>query len=538
MKRSLTVEQAIGQRLLLAFQGKDRPSEEIVQGLREYRAGGITFFRSLNIENPAQVRQLTDQLQALARELDLPPLLIATDQEGGQLMAIGEGTTPLPGNMALGATGSAELARKAGVVLGRELAAMGVNVNYAPCVDVNNNPDNPVVGIRSFGEDPAAVCKLGAAIIQGIQSQGVAATAKHFPGHGDVPSDSHYGLPSVPYSLERFEAVELPPFQAAIDAEVQMVMTAHLALPAIDGPDAPPATLSRKILTGLLRQRLGFQGVTITDAMDMHAIRQGEYLGEDALRAINAGADLLLLTSDRHDQERVYQALLQAAKNGGVDAGELDSALGRILALKDWLGKQTPAPDLSVVGCAEHRKVADDIAEGSVTLVRDQAGLIPLRLRPDQRVAVVMPKPQDLTPADTSSYVVPALASSLRHYHTAVDEFIVPFGPEAEDVATLCTQLGGYDLLLVGTLNAANQPGQQMLVREMLKTGIPTIVAALRLPYDLASFPEALTFVCTYGILEPSLRALAKMLFGEGKFSGSLPVGIPGMYLMGHRLSR
>ncbi|MGZ6316976.1 MAG: glycoside hydrolase family 3 protein [Anaerolineales bacterium] len=538
MKRSLTMEQALGQRLLLAFQGKDRPSEEIVQALREYRAGGLTFFRSLNIENPAQVRRLTDQLQALVRGLDLPPLLIATDQEGGQLMAIGEGTTPLPGNMALGATGSAELARKAGEVLGRELAAMGVNVNYAPCVDVNNNPINPVVGIRSFGEDPAAVCKLAAAMIQGIQSQGVAATAKHFPGHGDVPSDSHYGLPSVPYSLERLEAVELPPFQAAIDADVQMVMTAHLALPAIDGPDAPPATLSRKILTGLLRQKLGFQGVTITDAMDMHAIRQGEYLGEDALRAFQAGADLLLLTSDSGDQKRVYQALLQAAKNGAVDAGELDASVGRILALKAWLGKQPPAPDLSVVGCAEHRRVADEISEGAVTLVRDQGGLIPLRLRPDQRVAVVTPKPQDLTPADTSSYVVPALASSLRGYHRAVDEFIFPFSPEAEDIAVLCTRLAGYDLLLVGTLNAVNQPGQQMLVRGLLKTGIPTIVAALRLPYDLGSFPEAPTYVCTYGILEPSMRALAKMLFGAGKFSGRLPVGIPELYRAGYRLER
>ncbi len=453
-------------------------------------------------------------------------------------MAIGEGTTPLPGNMALGATGSAELARKAGVVLGRELAAMGVNVNYAPCVDVNNNPANPVVGIRSFGEDPAAVCRLAAAMIEGIQSQGVAATAKHFPGHGDVPGDSHYVLPSVPYSLERLEAVELPPFQAAIDAGVRMVMTAHLALPAIDGPDAPPATLSRNILTGLLREKLGFHGVTITDAMDMHAIRQGEHLGEEALRAIHAGADLLLLTSDSGDQERVYKTLLQAATSGGLEALESDAAVSRILALKDWLSEQPAKPDLSVVGCAEHLRVADEIAEGSATLVRDQAGLIPLRLRPDQRVAVVMPKPQDLTPADTSSYVVPALASSLRQYHTAVDEFIVPFSPSEEEVAALCTRLAGYDLLLVGTLNAANQPGQQMLVRGLLKTGIPTIVVALRLPYDLASFPEASTYVCTYGILEPSMRALAKMLIGEGEFSGRLPVGIPGLYRAGYRLER
>ena len=210
------IGQAIGQKLLLAFAGKDRPSKEIVQALDELHGGGITLFRSLNIDHPAQVRELTDQLQRLARALGLPPLLIATDQEGGQLMAIGNGATQLPGNMALGATGSTELARRAGQVLGRELAAMGVNVNYAPCVDVNLNPANPVVGLRSFGENPAEVARLGSAMVEGIQSQGVVATAKHFPGHGDTAVDSHHGLPVVPHSLERLNRVELPPFQACL----------------------------------------------------------------------------------------------------------------------------------------------------------------------------------------------------------------------------------------------------------------------------------------------------------------------------------
>ena len=538
MNPSLTIQQAIGQKLLLAFKGKDQPSDEIIKALREYQASGITLFRSFNIEKPAQVRHLTDQLQRLARTLDLPPLLIAVDQEGGQLMAIGEGTTQLPGNMALGATGSVELARRAGEVLGRELAAMGINVNYAPCVDVNLNPQNPVVGIRSFGENPDLVAELASAMVEGIQSQGVAAAAKHFPGHGDTASDSHHGLPSIPHALERLQAVELLPFRAAIRAGAKLTMTAHLTLPALDGPDAPPATLSRNILNNLLRQELGFEGVIVTDAMDMHAIRQGEFLGEDAVRAVNAGVDLLLLTSDPADQERVHRALIQAAQDNALGVDEIHASANRIATLKDWISKHITSPDLSTIGCLEHQKVADEIAQQSITLVRDWANLLPLRLNSGQRIAVVIPKPQDLTPADTSSYIVPALASSLRAYHQFVDEFLVPYAPVESDISTLLVQLEDYDLVIIGTLNAYTQSGQSNLVREILKTGIPAIVVALRLPYDLAAFPGAPTYLCTYSILEPSMRALAKAVFGHGEINGHLPVAIPGLYEAEYHLSR
>lgn len=522
----------IGQKLLLAFQGKE-PTPEIIYALKNYKPGGLTFFRSLNIDNPTQVRQLTDSLQRIARDLGLPPLLIATDQEGGQLMAIGEGTTPLPGNMALGATGSPHLARKAGEVLGRELAAMGVNVNYAPSCDVNINPQNPVIGIRSFGENPSSVAKLSAAMIEGIQSQGVAATAKHFPGHGDTDGDSHHGLPSVPHTLEHLQGVEFPPFQAAIAADAKLMMTAHLALPAIDGADAPPATLSRRILTGLLREELGFNGVTITDAMDMHAIRQGDALGEDALRAVAAGADLLLLTSDPDDQKRVYKSLVSAIQNGELNEESISESVERILSLKRWLAEY-PQQDLNVTGCAEHQAVADEIAARSITLVRDDSNLLPLKLNPEYRVAAIIPKPIDLTPADTSSYVTPKLGTAIRQYHSTVDEFVLSYAPEDGEIASLLGHLPDYDMLIIGTLNAYASPAQADFVRQALKLGIPSVAVALRLPYDLIVFPEATTYVCTYSILEPSMRALAKALFGEIGFEGKLPVSIPNLYPLGH----
>lgn len=524
----MDIEHAIGQKLLLAFEGKE-PSPEIISALKNYRPGGLTLFRSLNIENPTQVRQLTDSLQRLAREMGLPPLLIGTDQEGGQLMAIGEGTTPLPGNMALGATGSAELTRKAGAVLGQELAAMGVNINYAPSCDVNINPRNPVIGIRSFGENPAEVALLAGAMIEGIQSAEIAATAKHFPGHGDTGGDSHHGLPSVPHRIERLREVEFPPFQAAIAANVKLMMTAHLALPALDGPDAPPATLSRHILHGLLREELGFDGLIITDAMDMKAIRQGDALGEDAFRAADAGADLLLLTSNPDDQQRVYDSLLQAIKRGDLDSRAIAESVERILSLKRWLAGGSQ-PDLSVVGCAANQDVAAEIAERSVTLVRDEPGLLPLRLRPEQRIAAIVPQPIDLTPADTSSYVIPRLGDALRKYHPNVDQIIISYAPEEGEIAGLTGHLRDYDILILGTLNAFASPGQVELVRQTLKLGIPTVVVSLRLPYDLTAFPEAQTYICTYSILEPSMKALAKALFGVKAFEGRLPVSIPGLY--------
>ncbi len=525
----MELERLIGQKLLFAFRGKDGLSSEIIQAFKAYHPSGITFFRSLNLENAAQIKTLTQSLQNLARELNLPLLLIATDQEGGQLMAFGDGT-PLPGNMALGATRSPELARKAGEVLGRELAALGVNVDYAPCADVNINPDNPVVGVRSFGENPQLVGELSAAMIEGIQSQGVAATVKHFPGHGDTASDSHHGLGTVPHSRERLQQVELVPFRAALQADAKMMMTAHLGILSIDGEDAPPATLSRNILDGLLRQELGYEGVVITDAMDMRAIRQGELLREDSLRAAQAGADILLMTSDPLDQTRAFEALLQAAKSGELSQEKIQTSVDRISRLKEWLAQNATSPDLSVIQCAEHLRIADEIAEKSITLVRDEKKYLPLKLNAEEKIAVVIPVPQDLTPADTSSYVQIKLADSIREYHRQTDEFKIPLAPNERDIAETIERIRGYDVIIVGTINAYAEEQQAEFVRQLLKLNKPVIVAALRLPYDLAAFPQAPAYLCAYSILEPSMKALARVLFGFLEPSGRLPVSIPNLY--------
>jgi beta-N-acetylhexosaminidase len=529
---TLTIEQAVGQKLMLAFAGT-QPSPDVLATIQNQHVGGVTLFRALNVVDPPQVRTLTDALQRAAAASGQPPLLVAVDQEGGQLMAVGQGTTPFPGNMALGATGSTELAQRMGYAIGLELAAMGVNINYAPVCDVNTNPYNPSVGIRSFGEDPALVARMCAALIMGMQSAGVAATAKHFPGGGDATVDPHHEVPNLSHDRQRLDRVELLPFAQAIEAGVRLIMTAHVAIPALnDGLDLP-ATLSRPIVQGVLREEMGFDGVIISDALEMGAIVQGAGQIIDIIAATLAGVDLLLLNADLNLQRMAFDGLRQALRRALIPRDYLLASARRVLALKEWLAGQA-TPDIDVVGSAGHRALADEIAGRSITLVRDEAHRLPLRLAPEARLAVVMPRPEDLTPADTSSYVTPTLAAAMRRYHPQVDEFVTTHRPTSEEIAAIRLRAQDYDLVIAGSINVHGNPEQAALVKALLEAEIPLIAVALRTPYDLAAFPGVQTYVCTYSIQEPSMVALAKVLWGQAPFRGHLPASIPDMYRLGH----
>jgi beta-N-acetylhexosaminidase len=528
---SLTIEQAIGQKLMVSFIGQSVPPE-VEALLRRQHVGGFTIFRHRNVSHPAQVRELTAALQRLAAAAGQPPLIIGADQEGGTLFAIA-GTTPFPGNLALGAAGSAELARRTGRAIGLELAAMGINVNYAPVCDVSLNALNPVVGPRSFGEDPALVAELSVALVQGLQSAGVAATPKHFPGHGDTAFDTHYGTPVLVYDEHRFQDVQLRPFRAAVSAGAKLVMTAHVAVPALNGGLELPSTLSPAIIRGLLRRDLGFDGVVISDAMDMKAIEQGAGLVIDVIAAAAAGVDLLLLQGDSDQTGAVYSGLLQAAQRGLLSGADQLASAERVLALKRWTAGQ-PQPPLEVVASAEHQALARETARQALTLVRDDAHQLPLRLPAGARLAAVAPRPADLTPADTSSYIVPSLAAALRAHHPRVDECLIPLNPTQAEVAALAEQLSGYDLVVAGTINANVHGGQAALINALLERRVPLIVAALRMPTDLSAYPTAPTYLCTYSILDPALEALAAALWGEQPCPGHLPIAIPDLYPLGH----
>ncbi|MEA5077633.1 MAG: glycoside hydrolase family 3 N-terminal domain-containing protein [Anaerolineaceae bacterium] len=523
----MELDQNLGQKLMLAFVGHEDIPEEMKKTIRELRPAGFTLFRANNIDSPQQLRHLTEHLQKEAEVVGLPPFLIGTDQEGGQLMAIGEGT-PLPGNMALGATGSEDLAYQAGQVLGRELSALGLNLDYAPCADVNINPRNPVVGVRSFGEDPAEVARLTAAMIRGIQSEGVAATAKHFPGHGDVAVDSHVNMPVVDQSLDQIRKAALPPFEAAIASDCKVIMTAHLGLPQIETNRTLPATLSKTIMTDLLRHTLGFEGVIITDAMDMHAILQGEALVDQTALAVAAGADLLLMTANAEDHQRAARGMQKALSEGMVSREEVLQSIQRVLNLKFWARNHARRYGLEVLNCEQHRKIADEIADRSITLVKDHKRLLPLRLQPEDKVAVIVPQPENLTPADTSSYIIPQLAGELHKIHANTVQHLIPLDPPQEIIEQLIKEVDDVDVVVIGTINAANSAGQVALVDALQASGKKLIVVAMRLPYDLAAFPQVDCYMCTYGILEPSMRAAARALFGQIPFQGKLPVTLTG----------
>lgn len=525
---------SLSHKLMLAFVGTEPPAY-LLDWLRTRPVGGFTLFRALNVETPEQVRTLTAQLQQAATDGSQPPLLIAADQEGGQLVALGPQSTAFPGNMALGAARSTDLAEQVGYATGLELRAMGINVNYGPVCDVSTNPANPGLGIRSFGDDPQQAAALAAAMVKGLQRAGVAATLKHFPGIGDISQDTHLEMPVVAHPRERLEGVELVPFRVAAAAGAHLVMSGHFAVPALTGSDEVPATVARAVMQDLLREDMGFSGVTITDALDMGGITQGAGQIIEVLAAVCAGVDLLLLMTDRAVQERVEAGLKLAFSRGIIEEQQTQLSIARILALKQWVGAQ-PQPELEVVGSSEHRALAQQVTQQALTLVRSDANLLPLHLASDARIAAVMPRPKDLTPADTSSYERPALAAALRVYHPAVDKFITHHPPTDQEIAALRESLASYDLIVLGTLSASMDPQQAALARAVLALGVPVITVALRTPFDLAAYPESSTHICTYSIQQAAVEALAAALWGQARFCGRLPARIPDLYPNGHGL--
>jgi beta-N-acetylhexosaminidase len=516
---------------MIAFAGTELP-RSAARRINEQGVAGVTLFRAHhNVVDPVQIRRLTAAIQG-ARPAGAPPLLIAADQEGGQLVALGDGTTQFAGAMALGATGDEALAERVAGATARELRALGVNVDYAPVCDVANNPANPALGIRSFGDDPEAVGRFAAATVRGLQDDGVAATVKHFPGAGDTAADPHHELPLVPRTKAELAERELVPFRAAFGAGARMVMTGHFALP---GQDDLPTSLSAAVLRDLLRGQLQFDGVTVSDALDMHALAQGSAQIIDAVAALRAGEDVLLGTPEEAALQRLEEGLAQARRRGLIDADDDAAATRRLSELRRWLGGYDQ-PRLDVVACGEHQALAAELAHRSITLVRNDDRLLPLKPAADARIAVVQSMPADLTPADTSSTVPPALASALRRRLAGVEEILLPAAPSEADIAGLGDRLATFDIVVVGTISAHLQPAQAALAAAVLACGVPTVTIALRTPWDLPEYPSARTYVCSYGILPPSMEALAAALLGETPFVGRLPVAITGLYPRGHGL--
>ena len=485
------------------------------QLIAKYHLGGIVYFAwSGNTANPAQVAGLSNGIQRVSSI----PALVSTDQEHGVVSRIGAPATLFPGNMALGAARDPEQAGTAALIAGRELRAMGVNQDFAPVADVNVNALNPVIGVRSFAEDPRLTARLVEAQVRGYEQGGVSATAKHFPGHGDTAVDSHTGLPVIGHTREEWERLDAPPFRRAIAAGVDSIMTAHIVVPALD-PAGDPATLSRPIITGILRDRLGYDGVVITDSLGMAGVRQ-EYGDERVpVLALKAGVDQLLMPPDI---DLAYHAVLAAVRGGELTEHRIDQSVRRILRMKAGRGLfggqfADPAKLPEVVGTDDHKQTAQRITDRTTTLVRN--ALLPLRTPPASVFA---------TGWGTAADPVPQrFATAVGRRSAAADALVTGANPNQATIDRAVAGAGAADLTIVATNKAWTDVGQQNLVKALLATGKPVVVIAVRDPYDIAYFPQAQTYLATYSYTEVSVESAVRVLYGERAPVGKLPVTIP-----------
>lgn len=520
--QSMTLREKVGQLVLCGFEGKE-PSAEIKELIQKHNIGGVIYF-DRNVRNVEQVARLSEDLQALASDAGTLPLIVSIDQEGGMVARITEGVALMPGNMAVAAGGDSNAAYEAGRICGIELNAMGINLNFAPVLDVNNNPRNPVIGVRSYGESPELVSEYGVNMLKGLQESNVIATAKHFPGHGDTDVDSHLDLPRIGHDQARIRSLELVPFLKAMEAGVDSIMSSHIDFPAFDSSGLP-VTLSKAVLTGLLREELGYQGVVMTDCMEMDAIAEHFGTVKAAVMAIEAGADWVLI-SHRYDRQLgAIEAIVEAVEAGRISEERINESVERILALKAKRGlfEKQESVDLSVVGNAEHMAVAQRISENSVTLVKDTGSRLPLKAN---KTLVISMQTVVSSLVDDAIRQKVTLGDALKERGLDVVERVVPIKEVASLVDGLVKEASDYDQIVVGTYNARQFPQQAELVKRLEALGKSLVVVATRNPYDIELFGEISTYVVVYESRKLALRSAAKFLMGEIPAPGKLTVSL------------
>jgi len=513
--------------------------------IAKYHVGGIIYFGwAHNTREPHQIADLSNGIQKAAAAQRVPvPVLISTDQEHGIVARVGAPATLFPGAMALGAGGSRDDARTAARIAGEELFAMGIRQDYAPDADVNVNPANPVIGVRSFGADPQAVARMVAAEVKGYQGAGIASCAKHFPGHGDTDTDSHVGLPYIHHSAEEWERLDAPPFKAAIAAGIDSIMTAHIVVPAFD-PSEDPATLSRPILTGILRERLGYDGVVVTDSLGMEGVRVKYGDARVPVLALKAGVDQLL---NPPDLAVAHGAVLTALKEGELHERDLDAKLLRILLLKERRGLfkdpyTTHRAVDRVVGTRAHLATADRIADRTTTLLRNDTGILPLSRRREGRVLVA--GVDAAAPSGTGGPPTTVLARALTELGFTATALSTGQTPTQQRIDEAVAALRERDAVVVATYNVTAASGQRKLVEALLATGKPVVQLAVRNPYDIAQLTGVTAALASYSWTDVELRAAARVIAGQRNPAGRLPVPIMradaptrALYQMGHGLT-
>ncbi len=510
----MTLEQKVGQIMIIGVEGTSI-TPAMRQMIEQVHVGGIILYE-YNVDTPDKLAQLDANLQQVARQSKQPGLFICIDQEGGGVTRMREtkGYTEFPSPMAVAATGTIENVRRVARAISTELKAVGINMDLTPVLDVNNNPDNPIIGARSFSSDPRRVAEYGVAFIEAMQAEGVIAIGKHFPGHGDTGIDSHVSLPTIPHDRARLEAVEFVPFRAAMKANVAGLMSAHITFPAIDPTPGLAATLSPRVLTGLLRDEINYDGLLMTDSLVMGALKESGYAApQAAVAALEAGADILLFHGDYAQHREAHQLIVDKIKSGEIPMARLDEAVKRLLLAKQHFGitRVEGRASNAQAGTAEIRALSRDVAAQSITLLRDDAHLLPL-------------------PTDAKLLIVETANGIGLGKTLGAATITVNAQPKASDINAVLGMGKDGRITLVATTDAGKNRQQADLVNALLKAKIPTIVVAVRGPYDLMYLEAAPTYLASYGSNPPSIEALAAVLTGKVKPRGRLPVELPGLY--------
>ncbi len=533
----MSLDEKLGQMVVVYYWGrftsKDGASfREVLRHVKENHAGGIMLEarRTPSGIERGQVYPSAALVNELQRAAKIP-LLVAADFENGTAMRLEEGTS-LPSAMAVAATGDAQFAYAAGKITALEARAAGLNWIFAPVCDVNSNPENPIINTRSFGEDPSRVAEFVSQYIRGVQENGAMATAKHFPGHGNVNTDSHISVPVIPGSAEELERIELAPFRAAIAAGVGAVMSGHLAVPALEPERDTPATLSPRIWTDLLRKKMGFEGIGVTDALDMGGVTTIDSAPNVAVRAIRAGADVLLIPPNA---DAAIAALKQAVASGDLPLARVNEAVLRILRAKAELGlEEVQSIDLknltAAFGIQEFRSKAQEIADHGITLIRDGQKILPLNAAKPLRILLV------IVSGDPDRHPGAALEQELRarvetvetrrvDTHFAPANSVVLPPPETYDLAIAAVLVRVAD-----RKNTVGLPPDEIaVVKKLLAAGRPVIAASLGNPYLVSQFPEAKTWIAGFGTQDSVQRAMIHAIFGQIANRGQLPVSVPGV---------
>ncbi|ADU31948.1 beta-N-acetylhexosaminidase [Evansella cellulosilytica] len=514
-----TVKDKIGQMFVVGFEGK-QVTEQMKELIHEYRVGAIILF-SRNIGSPEEVLTLTTELQKEAKiARHKHPLLICIDQENGIVRRLGDGTTVFPGAMALGATQKPNHAYDIGVATGRELKALGINWNLAPVLDVNNNPKNPVIGVRSFGESAELVSQFGIAAMKGMQAAEVVTTLKHFPGHGDTDVDSHVALPVITHDLNRLEEIELAPFKACMDANADVVMSAHIHFPEIEKDPQVPATLSKAIITGLLREKLQYDGVVTTDCMEMDAISETIGTERGAVAAIVAGVDLVMISHIANRQIGALKEVSTAVSNGELDMSLIEQAFERVMKLKEkylsWEdiqleGEITVPP---IIASDKHKKLAEAVYTDSVTIVKNE-GILPLNVNGNDKILVVEPEYNN-TIVEDKSYESGLLTRLVKKQTSTVDVY---------HRNSVYQNLKEYKAAIIGVVSPDTR--KLPIIQELINNGVPIIIIAMRSPYDIAHLPTGISAsIATYEYSATAVDVAVAAIFGTGNAYGKLPVTI------------